>query len=256
MLTLAGRVALVTGGSRGIGAVIAIELARRGSDVAINYHTDSRAATAVADEIRKMGRRAEIFAADVGMEAEAQRLADEALQAFGSIGILVNNAGFGTSVVGRPPIVEITLQNADLLVRTHVYGTSGAVPRACSSNACAATWRHYHDFVDCRAGLRRQYGTYNIAKAGMEALALTLAKEERGHGIRVNIVAPGLVDTDMGLALVKRLRGVTDMRVMDQKSPFGFVCQAQDIANTVAFLVGDDGRYITGQRINVDGGTF
>ncbi len=90
----------------------------------------------------------------------------------------------------------------------------------------------------------------------MEALAMTLAKEERQHGIRVNIVAPGLVDTDMGRGLVNLTRGVTDMRALDGGSPFGFVCQPQDIANTVAFLVSDGGRYITGQRITVDGGSF
>src|SRR5258708_5671616 len=101
---------------------MARELARRGADVAINYHSNSQAANAVADEVRRMGRRAEIFAADVGVELEAQRLAANALQDFGSIEILVNNAGFGTSVVGRPPVVEMTLDNADLLIRTPVYG--------------------------------------------------------------------------------------------------------------------------------------
>ena len=104
--------------------------------------------------------------------------------------------------------------------------------------------------------LRSNSGTYNIAKAGMEALALTLAKEERPHGIRVNIVAPGLVDTDMGRGLIKLTQGVTDMRKLDDGSPFGFVRQPQDIAGTVAFLVGDGGRYITGQCFTVDGGSF
>ncbi len=122
MSSLAGPTALVTGGSRGIGAAIAIELARRGADIAVNYHSNWQAANAVADEVIRMGRRAEIFAADVGVELEAQRLAANALQDFGSIEILVNNAGFGTSVVGRPPVVEMTLDNADLLIRTHVYG--------------------------------------------------------------------------------------------------------------------------------------
>src|SRR5258707_3970163 len=125
MSSLAGRRALVTGGSGGIGAAIAIELPRRGADIAVNYHSNWQAANAVADEVIRMGRRAEIFAADVGVELEAQRLAANALQDFGSIEILVNNAGFGTSVVGRPPVVEMTLDNADLLIRTHVYSPLG-----------------------------------------------------------------------------------------------------------------------------------
>src|SRR5258708_24689032 len=118
----AGRTALGKGGGGEGGAAIAIDLARRGADIAINYHSNWQAANAVADEVRRMGRRAEIFAADVGVELEAQRLAANALQDFGSIEILVNNAGFGTSVVVRPPVVEMTLDNAHLLIRTHLYG--------------------------------------------------------------------------------------------------------------------------------------
>jgi NAD(P)-dependent dehydrogenase (short-subunit alcohol dehydrogenase family) len=256
MSSLAGRTALVTGGSRGIGAAIAIELARRGADIAVNYHSNWQAANAVADEVIRMGRRAEIFAADVGVELEAQRLAANALQDFGSIEILVNNAGFGTSVVGRPPVVEMTLDNADLLIRTHVYG-----PLVLCRAIVPQMRKSARGDVIMISSIAAQtfganMGTYNIAKAGMEALAFTLAKEERAHGIRVNVFAPGLVETDMGLGMVKRLRGVADMRAMDETSPFGFVCQPQDIANAVAFLTGEEGRYVTGQRINVDGNSF
>jgi hypothetical protein len=94
-----------------------------------------------------------------------------------------------------------------------------------------------------------RFGVYAIAKSGMEAMAYTLAKEERQHGIRVNIVAPGLVETDMGKRLVDFTRGVSDIRTMDAQMPFGFVCQPEDIANAVAFLCSDEGRYITNQRL-------
>ena len=96
MSSLEGRIALVTGGSRGIGAAICLELANRGADIAINYHANVQAAEEVAAAVRNLGRRAEIFAADVGVEVEAERLAAAALKAFGSIDILVNNAGIGT----------------------------------------------------------------------------------------------------------------------------------------------------------------
>src|SRR5258708_11657668 len=234
MSSLAGRTALVTGGSRGIGAAIAIELARRGADIAINYHSNWQAANAVADEVRRMGRRAEIFAADVGVELEAQRLAANALQDFGSIEILVNNAGFGTSVVGRPPVVEMTLDNADLLIRTHVYGPL-VLCRALVPHMRALERGDVVMISSIAAqALRANSGTYNIAKAGMEALAMTLAKEERQHGIRVNIVAPGLVDTDMGRGLVNLTRGVTHIRALDRGSPFGVVCHPHDIVQTPA----------------------
>jgi NAD(P)-dependent dehydrogenase (short-subunit alcohol dehydrogenase family) len=99
-------------------------------------------------------------------------------------------------------------------------------------------------------------GLYSIGKAGMESLARTLAKEERAHGMRVNIVAPGLVDTDMGRKLVTLLPGPDDMRERDANAPFGYVCTPEDIAATVAHLVSEQGRYITNQRIAVNGGGF
>jgi len=87
-------------------------------------------------------------------------------------------------------------------------------------------------------------------------MAYTLAKEERQHGIRVNVVAPGLVETDMGKLLMSFTRGVGDMRQLDANMPFGFVCQPEDIANAIAFLCSDEGRYITNQRLTVNGGGF
>jgi NAD(P)-dependent dehydrogenase (short-subunit alcohol dehydrogenase family) len=97
---------------------------------------------------------------------------------------------------------------------------------------------------------------YNMAKAALEALAMTLAKEERRHGIRVNVVAPGLVETEMGRRLVKGAMGVEDIHALDAGSPFGHVCTPEEIAAVVRFLVSDLGGYVNGQRINVDGGTF
>ena len=96
---------------------------------------------------------------------------------------------------------------------------------------------------------------YNMAKAGLEALAVTLAKEERSHGIHVNIVAPGLVDTDMGRKLMSTF-GVDNIRDHDATAPFGFVCTPDDIAATIAFLCSEDARYITNERITVSGGGF
>ncbi len=96
-------------------------------------------------------------------------------------------------------------------------------------------------------------GPYNMGKAAEEALALTLAKEELRNGIRVNIVAPGLVDTSMGQKLMKAVAGVDDLRALDASMPFGRVCQPEDVANVVAWVVGPGSSYVTGQKINVDG---
>ncbi|MDP6186180.1 MAG: SDR family oxidoreductase, partial [Pseudomonadales bacterium] len=95
---------------------------------------------------------------------------------------------------------------------------------------------------------------YNMGKTAMEALAYTLAKEERPYGIRVNIVAPGLVDTDMGQRLMNALQGVEDIRTLDDSMPWGRVCQPEDVANVVTFLVSDANSYLTGERLYCDGG--
>ena len=97
---------------------------------------------------------------------------------------------------------------------------------------------------------------YNMAKAALEALAWTLAKEERSRGIHVNVVAPGLVDTEMGRRLVKGAMGVDDIHSMDERSPFGHVCSPEEVADAVRFVVSERASYVTGQRIGVDGGLF
>jgi 3-oxoacyl-[acyl-carrier protein] reductase len=103
--------------------------------------------------------------------------------------------------------------------------------------------------------LNGAYGApYNMAKAALEALALTLAKEEVSHGIHVNIVAPGLVDTDMGRRLAMARSGTEDMRSLDASSPFGRVCQPEDVADVVRYLVSAGAGYVTGQRVTIDGG--
>lgn len=254
--SLEGRTALVTGGSRGIGAAICLELANRGADIAINYNTNATLAEEVAVAVRGMGRRAYTFAADVSVEADAERLAEQALKAFGSIAILVNNAGIGSASVGRPLVVDTTIDKIDRHVRTHIYGPLVL----CRSLVPQMRTLGRGDVIMISSiaaqSLGSNMGTYNVAKAGMEALAMTLAKEERANGIRVNIVAPGLVDTDMGLSLMNFISGVEDLRTMDASMPFGYVCTPGDIANSVAYLVGEEGRYLTGQRITVNGGSF
>ncbi|MYE83091.1 MAG: SDR family oxidoreductase [Gammaproteobacteria bacterium] len=113
------------------------------------------------------------------------------------------------------------------------------------------------DIVMISSAATRSFGAngapYNMGKAALEALAMTLSKEEKRHDIRVNVVAPGLVETEMGRRLVRATAGVQDIRTLDADSPFGHVCQPEDVANVVRFLVSDSNSYVTGERLYVDG---
>jgi 3-oxoacyl-[acyl-carrier protein] reductase len=257
-MTLAGRTALVTGGSRGIGRAISLRLASGGADVAINYANNVEAANEVAEGVRAFGRHAEVYRADVADRDAVNAMCEQAIADFGQIGILVNNAGLGSAYVNRPPIVDATTEQYQTLLGANLWGSIHTV------QALVPQMREADrgDVVMISSGatdsMSPGFGLYSLSKAAMEALAHTLAKEERAHGIRVNIVAPGLVDTDMGLAIVAAMSGNDDvnMRDRDATAPFGFVCAPEDIAATVAHLVSEDGRYITNQRIPVNGGGF
>lgn len=250
-MSLEGRVALVTGSSRGVGRAIAVALAEDGADIAINYRRDADAAQEAVAEVEKVGRRAFAYAASID-DFEADEAMVAQIEAdLGPVGILVNNAGIaskGRSVADTDP--------AELLrcVGTHAFGAHYL------SKLIVPKMREMArgDIVMISSVASRSLGAfgapYNMGKAALEALAFTLAKEEKPHGIRVNIVAPGIVETEMGRRLMKATAGVEDMRDMDATSPFGHVCQPEDVANVVRFFVSDQNSYLTGERVYCDGG--
>ena len=256
MTGLKGRNALVSGASRGIGAAIALAFAKAGANVAINYNASADQAEKVAEACRGLGVQARTYQADITDASACARMAEGALRDFGKVDILVNNGGIGSTAVGRKLVVDTPVEDVQKLIDHHTFGSL----YLCKLLVPQMRGLGRGDVVMISSQAAQQLGansvTYNIAKAGMEALAFTLAKEERKHGIRVNIVAPGLVDTDMGLRLMNFTAGVTDMRQMDERMPFGFVCEPADIANAVVFLCSDEGRYITNHRITVNGGGF
>jgi NAD(P)-dependent dehydrogenase (short-subunit alcohol dehydrogenase family) len=250
-MSLAGRVALVTGGSRGIGRGIALALAEDGADIAVNYRRDETAAKETVAAIEKLGRRARAYAASIDSYEDDQRMVDAAVRDFGFVDILVNNAG----IASRGNTVEKT-DPAELerVVRTHAFGAH----YLCQLVLPSMKTRPRGDIVMISSVATLGYAgggaPYNMGKAALEALAFTLAKEVRHRGIRVNVVAPGLVETEMGRRLAKATQGVQDLRELDASMPFGRVCQPEDVANAVRFLVSDRGSYITGEKINVYGG--
>jgi len=251
-MSLEGRVALVTGGSRGIGRGIALGLAEDGADVAINYRRDEESAQATVAEIEKLGRKAAAYQASIDDVDADQRMVDDALSTFGHIDILVNNAGIASR--GRT-VAKTDPTEVQRVIGTHAIGAH----HLCRMLVPQMRERERADIVMISSMATMGYGAggapYNMAKAALEALAFTLAKEERTKGIRVNVVAPGLVDTEMGRRLVKGAMGVDDIRTLDNAMPLGRVCTPEDVANVVRFIVSDAAFYVTGQRIYVEGGS-
>ena len=250
-MSLSGRVALVTGGGRGIGRAIALALAEDGADVAVNYRRDEAAAKETVAEIEKLGRRARTYGASVEAADEAHGMVEAVLADFGFVDILVNNAGIASR---GQTVAKTDLAELERVVRIHAL----APHHLCQLVLPSMRERPRGDIVmiSSAATLHHAAGgaPYNMGKAARESLAFTLAKEVKKYGIRVNVVAPGLVETEMGRRLMKATAGVDDLRKLDASMPFGRVCQPEDVANAVRWLVSERASYITGEKINVYGG--
>ena len=242
---LSGRVALVTGGGRGIGREIALELARAGADVAVNYHADPGQARATAADIEALGVRAMAVAADVGDAAAVRRMVDEVTAAFGSLDILVNNAGVQTWT----PFLDVTESEWDLVIRTNLKGCF-----LCTQTAARAMSRG-GVVVNIGSGCNKVpfpgLVAYTASKGGIEMLTKVAAVELAPRKIRVNCVAPGAVEIERTRLEVPDYAGT-----WGAVTPLGRVGQPEDIARTVRFLASDDSAFITGQTIWVDGGLF
>ena len=240
----------MTGGSRGIGRACALALAGDGYDVAVNYRRDEDAALDTVRAIEALGRRAKGYRASVESAPEDQAMVAEVLEDFGTLDTLVHSAGIasrGHTVVDTDPaelerVVAIHAFGAHHLCRL-VLPSLRAQPRGDVVLVSSVAARI----------LAPNSAPYNMAKAALEALAMTLAKEERRHDVHVNVVAPGLVVTEMGRRLVRAM-GVDDISTMDANAAFGRVCRPEDVAGVVRFLCSDEAGYLTGQVIAVDGG--
>jgi 3-oxoacyl-[acyl-carrier protein] reductase len=248
---LAGRTALVTGGGRGIGRAISIALARDGATVAVNYRRDVAAARELVAELQAAGHRAGSYAASLDSNDELDAMVAAVNYDLGTPDIVINCAGMASR--GRN-VVDTEPQELHRLMAVNAFGPH----RLAQLVLPAMRQRGLGHIVMISSTATRVMGAngapYNMAKAAMDALAYTLAAEEEPNGVRVNVVAPGLVDTEMGRRMTHALHGVSDMSELDADSPFGRVCRPEDVAAVVAFLVGPGGSYVSGQRIAVDGG--
>ena len=245
MATLEGKKALVTGGSRGIGRAIALELARQGADVAVNYARNVEAATQVVAEIETLGRSAVALPADVGDFDQAAALVKAAIKALGRLDVLVNNAGITRDTL----LLRMQEADWDEVLRVNLKGVFNTSKAAVRSMMRQRAGRIIN--ISSVSGLMGQVGqaNYSAAKAGMIGLTKSMAREFAARGITVNAVAPGLITTDMTAALDEELR--EQMRSLIPLGRFGV---AEDVAHVVAFLASDAAAYITGAVLPVDGG--
>jgi 3-oxoacyl-[acyl-carrier protein] reductase len=237
------RVAIITGGSRGIGAAIASELAIAGMDVAVNYSKRREDAVATVASLEKLGARAIAVQADVGSPADLDKMFAVVRQEFGRLDVLVNNAGVGAT----RPLDAIDSDFIDAVFSTNVKSALLSSQRAVQEFGS-----HGGVIVNLSSALATQpapaHAVYAASKAAIEAVTRVLAQELAQRGVRVNAVAPGPVDTE--------LLGLTDgfRAVINSKTALGRVAVPSDIAKVVAFLISDAAAWITGEVIGVSGG--
>ena len=249
-----GRVALVTGGGRGIGRAICEQFGAAGAAVAVNYRRDAEAAAETVAAIESLGGVARAYAASVDDADAMQAMVAKITVELGPVDLLVCNAGIasrGNSVADTDPAELIRVLN------THAVGAH----HACRLVIPDMRRARRGDIVMISSVAAHSHGAngapYSMGKAALESLAFTLAKEEVANGIHVNVVAPGLVETDMGVRLARAIHGrrdLEDLRELDDAAPFGRVCQPSDVADVVTYLCSERAGYLTGQRIVVDGG--
>ncbi|MDI4648966.1 SDR family NAD(P)-dependent oxidoreductase [Cohnella hashimotonis] len=251
-MTLAGKLALVTGSGSGIGKGIAWALARQGADVAVHYNSNAEAGEATAREIAESGVRAAAFGADLRQVAETERLASEVEAFFGRpIDILVNNAGH---LVGRVANAEMTERHYEEVMNVNfkscVFMSKAVIPAMAERREGAIV---HVSSVAAHNGGGPGASVYAAAKAAMLAYAKGLAKELAGSGIRVNAVSPGVI----GQTAFHDTFTPEDARAATLKTiPLGREGAPEDVGNAVVYLVSAQSAYVTGQTIEINGGMF
>jgi 3-oxoacyl-[acyl-carrier protein] reductase len=246
-MELEGKVAIVTGGSLGIGSAIALGLGKAGCDVALNYRKHDEEAKAISEEIKGMGRRSMVVKADVSKTLDAQKMVENVVNEFGKLDILVCNAGINMDSV----IWKMTEEQWDTVMTVNLKGYFNYAKAA----APIFKKQGHGKIVNITSinGLRGKFGqsNYSASKGGIIALTKTLARELGRYNVNANAVAPGMIGTDMMLKLPEEWK----QKAVDE-TVLGRIGTPEDVANVVVFLCSESARHITGEVIKVDGGQY
>lgn len=246
-MDLEGKVALVTGGSIGIGTAISLDLARNGADVALTYRKHKEEAKAIAKEINEMGRRGQAYQIDISDFNESQKLVGKVVEEFGNLDILVNNAGMNWDGV----VWKMTEEQWDKVINVDLKGTFNFI------RAAAPIFKEQKSgkIVNLTSinAMRGRFGqsNYTAAKAGAIALTKTVAIELGRSRVNVNAVAPGLIETEMIKTMPEDFKQKSKAETV-----FDSLGTPEDVAHLVTFLCTDKARHITGEVIKVDGGQY
>jgi len=244
MSSLSGKVAVVTGASRGIGAAIARRLAADGANVVVNYARSSDAAEKLARHIGGSGKKAIAVQADVSKPDQVQRLFDAAVKNFGHVDIVVNNAGTAPGT----PVDKITPEHFNEVFHLNVLGTIQMTVE--SLRHFPKTGGRIINLSSILAtGTTLELSVYGASKAAVEALTRYWAQELGPRNITVNAVAPGLTETDMTSGITEEVK-----KMIASRTPLGRVGKPEEIADVVAFLASDDARWVTGHTLTASGG--
>ena len=246
MFDLTGKVALVTGGSRGLGRAIALAFARQGADVAINYRGNAEAAEEVVAEIRAMGRQSLAIQGDTSTGREAcEAIVKAALDEFGTVDILVNNAGITRDNL----LMRMDAEEWQAVLDTNLSGPFWMTRAIARPMLKARSGRIIN--MSSAAGRMGNPGqaNYAAAKAGLIGLTKTTARELASRGITCNAIAPGLIETDLTAGMPEAAT-----EALTTMTPLGYVGSVEDVASAAVYLASDEARYVTGQVLGVDGG--
>lgn len=244
-MSLKDKVALVTGGSRGIGRAIALELGRRGAHVAVNYAGNEKKAEEVVKELNDIGVQSFKIKANVSEEQEVKEMVKKVVKEFGKLDILVNNAGITKDNL----LMRMKVEEFDDVINTNLKGAF-----LCTKAVTRQMMKQKSGRIINIASVVGVIGNpgqanYVAAKAGVIGLTKTTAKELASRNILVNAIAPGFIQTDMTDVLTEEQKGAILSNI-----PLEKLGKPEDVAKTVCFLASDDAKYITGQTIHVDGG--